>query len=535
MSHLQQMFPIKALLIVGFSIRYVESDAAVGDADWKGGDMKMTHYWDCNGQGCDAATLQPWMESRYISPPGYGPQDPNDFGGPLYGEKMWLTGAASDALSKLMGADDGCCGSDLNDGGVGGCGKCLLVQNPDSAHPDWTAVVMKKNRCPPNSNGCGAGQPHFDIAAPGFDNLQFSTANVCGSRPKTGLSKQQSAVLGSWYNTRCKDTAECAYLCDQLPPAFQKSCRLFASWGWKRGDPSTVKYRAVPCPPKFQEHVGSQFGPNGATPQNPAPTPNPFPTPSPLPLPTPEPIPSPTPSPTPKPTPSPTLSPTLSPTPSPTPGGSCGCGPAQGQNQPECTGRPEERCKQMIQYENKCSWTDCPVPTPSPPNPTPAPPTPTPAPTTVPTPTPSPPPTPEPSVGCPTPAPKVGCERFCDMQDLVEAKKSNCKFLKKMGTLCEMSYLTKGSKVVPCEMHQKKKKCMDSEQLEECDLKRVCAAGLSETGHSQDEDHESEEEGDDEADDEDPEARLAAKAEPELATKPGKKGFLRDSSAAASP
>merc|ERR1719510_718047 len=102
-----------------------------------------------------------------------------------------------------------------------------------------------------------------------------------------------------------------------------------------------------------------------------------------------------------------------------------------------------------------------------------------------------------------------------------------------MGKLCKKSYLVKGGKVVPCEMHQKKKKCMDSKTLEECDLKKVCVAGQSETGHSQDEDHESEEEGDDEADDEDPEARLAAKAEPELATKPGKKGFLQDSSAAA--
>ena len=44
---------------------------------------------------------------------------------------MWLTGAASDALSALLGTDDGCCGADANDGGVGGCGRCLLVQNED--------------------------------------------------------------------------------------------------------------------------------------------------------------------------------------------------------------------------------------------------------------------------------------------------------------------------------------------------------------------------------------------------------------------
>jgi len=283
---------------------------------WDGDQMKMTHYWDCNGQGCDAATLQPWNLNKYISPPGYGPQDPMDFGGPLYGEKMWLTGAASDALSQLMGDDDGCCGGDPNDGGVGGCGKCLLVQNPISMHPDWTAVVMKKNRCPPSSHGCDAGKPHLDIAAPGYDNLQYSTANICGGRPGTGFdSKQQSATLGSWYN-QCTDTAMCAHLCDQLPVAFRKGCRLFSSWGWKRGDPGTVKYRAVPCPPEFQKHVGAQFGADGAVPA-PVPTPpvvTPRPTPLPMTLPTPRPTPAPTPAPTAMTTPLPTPAPTPEPT-----------------------------------------------------------------------------------------------------------------------------------------------------------------------------------------------------------------------------
>lgn len=257
----------------------------------------MTHYWDCSGQGCDAATLQPWNETRYISPPGYGPQDPVDFGGSVYGEAMWLSGAASDALSELMGDDDGCCGGDPNDGGVGGCGKCLLVQNDNSLHPDWTAVVMKKNRCPPHSHGCGAGEPHFDIAAPGFDNLAYSTANVCGQRPGTGFdSKEQSAALGSWWQHGCANTAGCIHLCDQLPAQFIRGCRLFASWGWKRGDPTGVKYKAVACPQRFVQHIGAQFGPDGAVGGDTPPTP--APTPSPTPAPTPSPTPAPTPGPT---------------------------------------------------------------------------------------------------------------------------------------------------------------------------------------------------------------------------------------------
>lgn len=171
---------------------------------------------------------------------------------------MWLTGAASQSLAAILGSTDGCCGSD-NDGG---CGKCLLIQNPDAVNSDWAAVVMKKNQCPPWSNGCEVGKMHFDIAVPGFDNLQFSTANICGN-PLTGFpSKQSSAALGSWYN-QCQDTSKCAHLCDKLPTQFQAGCKLFASWGWKSGDPKNAKFKSVVCPPAFVAHVTSVFGTAG--------------------------------------------------------------------------------------------------------------------------------------------------------------------------------------------------------------------------------------------------------------------------------
>eukprot|EP00928_Gymnodinium_smaydae_P007977 TRINITY_DN12863_c0_g2_i3.p1 TRINITY_DN12863_c0_g2~~TRINITY_DN12863_c0_g2_i3.p1 ORF type:complete len:560 (+),score=17.19 TRINITY_DN12863_c0_g2_i3:69-1682(+) len=137
---------------------------------------------------------------------------------------------------------------------------------------------MKKNRSPPHTNGCSSGIPHFDIAAPGFDNLQWSTANVCGERPGTGFrNKQQSEALGKWYNS-CGSTADCLHLCDKLEPAFRKGCKLFASWGWRRGDPEGVKFRAVECPAAFVRHVGGLFDRNGVTaagssPNNPNPTP----------------------------------------------------------------------------------------------------------------------------------------------------------------------------------------------------------------------------------------------------------------------
>jgi cellulose 1,4-beta-cellobiosidase len=55
--------------------------------------------------------------------------------------------------------------------------------------------------------------------------------------------------------------------------------------------------------------------------------------------------------------------------PSPTsPGGGdgCGCGPANGMNQPECTGKSETQCNHMVNYEGKCKWTVCSPPTPAP-------------------------------------------------------------------------------------------------------------------------------------------------------------------------
>lgn len=186
--------------------------ATYASAQWQG-TLQSSHYWDCNGQSCDAGTLQPWNEAEYSASPMYAPTDPSQHGGAVYGETLWMTGAANDQLAQMMGPDDGCCGYTDE----GGCGKCLLVQNPSAVNSDWTAVIMKKNRCPPESNGCEWGQTHFDLAVPGYDNLQYSTANVCGdgSRDKTYMSKDQSAACGTWYNQGSSTIEGCN--CSSLP------------------------------------------------------------------------------------------------------------------------------------------------------------------------------------------------------------------------------------------------------------------------------------------------------------------------------
>jgi len=157
---------------------------------WRSDKLIATHYWDCSGQGCDASTLSPWDATKYWSPAGYAPQDPNDHGGPsAYGEKLWVTGAASDRLSELLGPDDGCCGAS----GQGGCGQCVLLENPDSIQPTWRVIAMKKNRCPPAA--CGTTDAHFDIAAPGFDSGASRIPAGCrrGRTGREGGSTNRSA------------------------------------------------------------------------------------------------------------------------------------------------------------------------------------------------------------------------------------------------------------------------------------------------------------------------------------------------------
>jgi len=226
--------------------------------NWRGG-LHGTHYWDCNGQGCDASHLSPWDQGKYVSPPEYAPLDPEKFGGSLYGEKIWMTGATSDAVSDILGPDANDCGTD--NGGGGGCGQCLMVKNYASNNKHWTVVIMRKNRCPPWSAGCGGGEFHMDFAVPGFDNLQYSTANICGN-PGTTLSKDQSKICGGTKPADCN--------CAQIPThtdalrKMREGCELFKKWGWWSGTP-TLDWRPVPCPKKFVEQVklGAAFGPKG--------------------------------------------------------------------------------------------------------------------------------------------------------------------------------------------------------------------------------------------------------------------------------
>jgi len=212
--------------------------------NWKTG-LSVTHYYDCGGQSCDAPLLQPWDKTKFIAGPGYTVLDPNDFGGAKYGEKMWIYGAASDILAKEMGKNIPDLGYITEGDANFGCGQSILIRNSNAKNPDWTALVMRKSRCPPWSSGCD--KAHMDLMIPGFDNLQYSTANICGSEG-TGMSKEQSAICGALENPSSCD------LCEKLPRDFTKGCKLFVEWGWKNGNP-TCDYKVVETPSAFIEYT----------------------------------------------------------------------------------------------------------------------------------------------------------------------------------------------------------------------------------------------------------------------------------------
>lgn len=218
--------------------------------DWDGSDLTLTHYWDCSGQACDSRTLQPWDFSKYRSPPGYAPQDPEDFGGSVYGEKVWVTAAF---MNIDLGDDDPCCGSDDDLG----CGKCVLISNPSSIHPEWTVLAMKKNTI-----GGGIIRPHVDINVPGYDDLEYSLANICGEQ-ETGLTKDESSKLGKWYQSFPTTKEAGKALCGKLPEGYRKGCELFSAWGWTGGKTDSANYKIIDCPPRFKEHIGGLFDKDG--------------------------------------------------------------------------------------------------------------------------------------------------------------------------------------------------------------------------------------------------------------------------------
>ena len=104
-------------------------------------------------------------------------------------------------------------------------------------------------------------QVHLDIAVPGYDNLQYSTAYTCGSEA-TFLTQAQSAVCGSWYNDFA-DTRGCAARCAELPEPFDECYADIAPL-------ARLLLRGLPLGPTQRRYEERRLGPAEAFDPQPA-------------------------------------------------------------------------------------------------------------------------------------------------------------------------------------------------------------------------------------------------------------------------
>mmetsp|Transcript_43934 Transcript_43934/g.101531 ORF Transcript_43934/g.101531 Transcript_43934/m.101531 type:complete len:404 (+) Transcript_43934:68-1279(+) len=242
-------------------IKHVNGEVVNLQEGWHHG-LKGTHFWDCEAGDCDSSLMRPFRREGAVYAPANAPVDPVHFGGSVYGEHLWMTGAASDALSRWLGPN--VYGHDHYAGNVGGCGQCLLVRNHAADNSHWLALVMKKVRCHPDNPLCSGHQMTMDFAVPGFDHLSYSLANRCGQgwSHDTFISREQSGICGSVSPRHCH--------CESIPDHSEElklmrwGCHLFRTWGWHHGVP-TLDFKRVPCPKRMVDRFSGPggFGPNG--------------------------------------------------------------------------------------------------------------------------------------------------------------------------------------------------------------------------------------------------------------------------------
>ena len=159
----------------------------------------------------------------------------NEYGAQFYGAA---------AISKFLWDGNTNSGNWLGEG----CGKCYKVTGSSNTGPNpgvATTVVLKgTNICPTgicNENG----KAHFDIAAPGFDVLEYSWSNTCEVLEPDELEGFQSC--GRWMI----DTQDYDVDCDCSKfnsPVLRAGCENFYSMKW---DNAPVVYEEVMCPPEI--------------------------------------------------------------------------------------------------------------------------------------------------------------------------------------------------------------------------------------------------------------------------------------------
>ena len=134
------------------------------------------------------------------------------------------------------------------------CGKCWKVTGTGINGVTSTLVLRGANYCPPGNALCSGNNPHFDIAAPGFDVLQFSLANTCATREADeieGFTACEAWMIGSQDPSA---NCDCSKFND---PVLRSGCQNFFSLQW---DNPTVEYEEVSCPPDLSgDHCGYPY------------------------------------------------------------------------------------------------------------------------------------------------------------------------------------------------------------------------------------------------------------------------------------
>ena len=119
--------------------------------------------FDCSGHSCYAPFIKPWDPEKYVFPVETLPR--------LVNNTLYVSAAFSDSINVS-------------------CFDCILLEIENQK-----IIVQKTNYCPPWSNGCEYS--HIDLNIPSFDNLAYSTANICDSTDI--MTAEQSSINGEWY------------------------------------------------------------------------------------------------------------------------------------------------------------------------------------------------------------------------------------------------------------------------------------------------------------------------------------------------
>ncbi|CAD7959160.1 unnamed protein product [Amoebophrya sp. A120] len=236
----------------------------------------LSHYWDCcTMPGC-AKIGDGHLK---VANPSFAPYAPTDAEKSAYGEKLWVTAAASDFLRQLEIEDlDPARHPDPRP-------YCFMVRYRDSlGGEDFNVMVRVTNSCQGDANPlCKAPYRHLDIAAPGFDTEAASSARYeygCECKQKLNpfqkgyfdsedqsLSEQERiklafkmmtiqdlALYGYVKDGEIKDTAK--EICEELSSrkhndmpsgaSFQAGCLNFLNWGWPNTGPGNNAWKNDP-------------------------------------------------------------------------------------------------------------------------------------------------------------------------------------------------------------------------------------------------------------------------------------------------